>query len=124
MMRDRLAALLRPAVLALLGAALLACAPADDGGLAASRLPAEAHATLALLDAGGPFPYRQDGTTFHNREGLLPAQPRGYYREYTVDTPGARNRGARRIVTGGRPPEVYYWTADHYRSFQRIDRKR
>lgn len=84
-------------------------------------LPPEAVATLALIRQGGPFPYRQDGTTFFNREGLLPQKPRGYYREYTVPTPGARNRGARRFVTGGNPPEVFYYTEDHYRSFRRIE---
>ncbi|MCC5870257.1 MAG: ribonuclease, partial [Gammaproteobacteria bacterium] len=68
-----------------------------------------------------PFPYRQDGSVFHNREGLLPARPTGYYREYTVRTPGARDRAARRIVAGGQPPEVYYYTQDHYRSFVRIE---
>jgi ribonuclease T1 len=86
-----------------------------------AQLPPEARATLALIRNGGPFPYRKDGSTFHNREGLLPDRPRGYYREYTVDTPGARDRGARRIVSGGRPPEVFYYTADHYRSFRRIE---
>ena len=76
------------------------------------------NATLALLEAGGPFPYRQDGAIFSNREGLLPAEPRAYYHEYTVPTLGAHDRGARRIVTGRRG-EVYY-TDDHYRSFWRI----
>lgn len=89
--------------------------PALDG------LPPEAVATLQLIQRGGPFPYRQDGTVFQNREGLLPARPRGYYREFTVPTPGARDRGARRIVTGGDPPEVYYYTADHYRSFRALE---
>ncbi len=84
-------------------------------------LPAEAIETLALIQRGGPFPYRKDGTTFHNRERLLPGKPRGYYREYTVPTPGSRDRGARRIVAGGDPPEVFYYTADHYRSFRRIE---
>lgn len=84
-------------------------------------LPAEALETLELIQRGGPFPYRQDGTIFHNRERLLPDKPRGYYREYTVRTPGARDRGARRFVTGGDPPEVFYYTEDHYRSFRRID---
>lgn len=84
-------------------------------------LPPEAHATLALIQSGGPFPYRKDGSVFHNREGLLPERPRGYYREYTVPTPGARDRGARRIVAGGQPPEVFYYTEDHYRSFRRIE---
>lgn len=84
-------------------------------------LPAEAFETLELIQRGGPFPYRQDGSTFHNRERLLPDKPRGYYREYTVRTPGARDRGARRFVTGGDPPEVFYYTEDHYRSFRRIE---
>jgi ribonuclease T1 len=81
-------------------------------------LPAEAQETLARIEAGGPFPYRQDGRVFHNRERLLPQRERGYYREYTVETPGARDRGARRIVAG-RGGE-YYYTEDHYRSFRRI----
>ncbi|MCB1955411.1 MAG: ribonuclease [Rhodocyclaceae bacterium] len=84
-------------------------------------LPSEATETLALIQRGGPFPYRKDGTTFQNRENRLPARPRGYYREYTVPTPGARDRGARRIIAGGSPPEVFFYTADHYRSFRRIE---
>ena len=87
-------------------------------------LPSEALNTLALIQRGGPFPYSKDGTTFFNREGQLPKQSRGYYREYTVPTPGERTRGARRIVTGGNPPEVFYYTADHYRSFRRIPETR
>ena len=83
-----------------------------------SALPAEARQTLALIKAGGPFPYQQDGRVFGNREGLLPKRERGYYREYTVKTPGAKDRGARRIVAG-RGAE-YYYTDDHYRSFRRI----
>jgi len=86
-------------------------------------LPPEALDTLALIERGGPFPYRKDGTVFQNRERHLPDMPRGYYREYTVPTPGSRDRGARRIVSGGHPPEVYYYTADHYRSFRRISPK-
>ena len=86
-----------------------------------SFLPPEAIATLELIERGGPFPYDRDGTTFQNRERLLPERPRGYYREYTVETPGSRDRGARRIVTGGRPPEVYYYTDDHYRSFRQLE---
>ncbi len=82
------------------------------------KLPKEARETLALIKRGGPFPYRQDGTTFGNREKRLPIKARGYYREYTVPTPGARDRGARRIVAG-RDGE-YYYTADHYNSFKRI----
>ena len=85
-----------------------------------AQLPAEGVQTLDLILRGGPFPYRKDGSTFHNREGLLPDRPRGPYREYTVPTPGSPDRGARRIVTGGDPPEVFYYTADHYRSFRRI----
>ena len=81
-------------------------------------LPPEARDTLTRIEAGGPFPYKQDGRVFHNREGLLPQRERGYYREYTVKTPGARDRGARRIVAG-REGE-YYYTEDHYRSFRRI----
>ncbi len=117
---------LKHALLVLLVPLLGALAGCDrlDGrsaGGGTDGLPPEAHATLALIQAGGPFPYRKDGTVFHNREGLLPERARGYYREYTVPTPGARDRGARRIVTGGRPPEVFYYTADHYRSFRRIE---
>ena len=84
-------------------------------------LPPEAVATLQLIQQGGPFPHRQDGTVFQNREGLLPQRTRGYYREYTVRTPGLSHRGARRIVTGGTPPEVYYYTEDHYRSFRQLE---
>jgi ribonuclease T1 len=84
-----------------------------------AQLPPEARATLVLIKRGGPFPYSRDGIVFGNREGLLPKQPRGYYREYTVPTPGSRDRGARRIVSGGRGGE-YWYSADHYRSFKRI----
>ena len=83
-------------------------------------LPAEARATLALIARGGPYPHRQDNSTFGNRERRLPQQPRGYYREYTVETPGLGHRGARRIVTGGQPPAEYYYTDDHYDSFRRF----
>jgi len=84
-------------------------------------LPCEAVATLEAIERGGPFPYERDGTVFQNRERLLPEQPRGYYREYTVITPGSRDRGARRIVASGQPPEAYYYTDDHYRSFRRVE---
>lgn len=77
--------------------------------------------TLRLIQQNGPFPYDRDGITFENRERRLPLQPRGYYREYTVDTPGLSHRGPRRIVTGGNPPVVYFYTEDHYNSFRRID---
>lgn len=83
-------------------------------------LPPAARDTLALIARGGPFPHRQDGVVFGNYEHRLPERPRGYYHEYTVDTPGARTRGTRRIITGGTPPEVYYYTGDHYRSFRRF----
>lgn len=87
-----------------------------------SELPPEARHTLQLIRQGGPFPYEKDGAVFGNYERLLPKQNRGYYREFTVKTPGARNRGARRIITGGElnsPRELYY-TEDHYASFRRI----
>jgi len=93
-------------------------AAAFDQGVSLKSLPAEARETLERIKAGGPFPYRQDGRVFGNREGLLPKQKRGYYREYTVRTPGARDRGARRIVAG--QGGEYYYTDDHYRSFRRI----
>ncbi len=103
---------------------------APAGGIESVRLddlPREARATLALIRQGGPFPYpRKDGSTFGNFEKRLPERPRGYYREYTVPTPGSRDRGARRIVAGsGRTGNVatsgeYYYSHDHYRSFRRI----
>ena len=83
-------------------------------------LPVEAGQILELIDRGGPFAEDEDGTTFDNREGILPDQPSGYYEEYTVPTPGSDDRGARRIV-GGEGGE-FYWTDDHYRSFSRIAR--
>jgi ribonuclease T1 len=82
------------------------------------QLPPQVAHTLALIERGGPFPYRRDGAVFGNRERLLPLKERGYYREYTVPTPGAKDRGARRIVAG-RGAE-YYYTEDHYASFRRI----
>jgi len=81
-------------------------------------LPPEATATVTLIDEGGPFPYDKDGSTFGNDEGLLPDREDGYYREYTVETPGSEDRGARRIV-GGADGELY-WTEDHYESFEVI----
>lgn len=87
-------------------------------------LPAEARITLDAIARGGPFEYSQDGVVFGNYEGLLPQQPRGYYHEYTVETPDARTRGARRIITGGTPPVVWYYTDDHYRSFRRFEMSR
>ncbi len=82
------------------------------------RLPTQARETIALIQRGGPFPYRQDGAVFQNRERLLPGKPGGYYHEYTVMTPGSSNRGARRIVTGAKD-ELYY-TDDHYDSFKQV----
>ena len=87
-------------------------------------LPPEAIETLQAIEKGGPFPYSRDGVAFQNREHRLPERPRGYYREYTVPTPGENDRGARRIVAGGDPPEVYYYTADHYRSFRQVEIRR
>ncbi|HEX7816389.1 ribonuclease domain-containing protein [Dyella sp.] len=81
-------------------------------------LPQEAFQTIKLIENEGPFPHRQDGVVFGNREGLLPPQANGYYHEYTVQTPGSQDRGARRIITGGTPPSIYYYTEDHYRSFR------
>jgi ribonuclease T1 len=126
----------RGALQALLLGALVACGPTGDAREAKGRgvtrdvaladLPPEARDTFALIRKGGPFPYRKDGTTFGNREGHLPRQPRGYYTEYTVRTPWERDRGARRIVAGrgthGDPASSgeYYYTDDHYNFFRRI----
>jgi ribonuclease T1 len=98
--------------------------PGDDfPTVALALLPPQAQATHRLVLSGGPFPYEKDGTVFGNRERLLPAQKRGYYREYTVKTPGSRDRGARRLVCGGQEPtkpEACFYTADHYASFKRV----
>ncbi|PHM20187.1 MAG: guanine-specific ribonuclease N1 and T1 [Curvibacter sp. PD_MW3] len=87
-----------------------------------AELPRQGVETYHLIHQGGPFPYEKDGSVFGNRERLLPASKRGYYREYTVPTWGSRDRGARRIVCGGAPrtPDACYYTADHYASFRRI----
>lgn len=87
--------------------------------IAESELPPQAWETLRLIDDGGPFPFRQDDSTFFNREGILPDRGRGYYREYTVQTPGWPDRGARRIVAGAEG-DLYY-TEDHYSSFEQIE---
>ncbi len=109
------------------GAASAALAKGTDnpasGAVALTSLPVEAQTTHRLVLSGGPFPYKKDGTVFGNRERLLPSKPRGYYREYTVKTPGSRDRGARRIVCGGQPPTqpaACFYTDDHYSSFRRI----
>ncbi|MEU8791460.1 ribonuclease domain-containing protein [Streptomyces sp. NPDC048643] len=95
-------------------------AAASVGSICYSALPSQAHDTLDLIDAGGPFPYSQDGVVFQNREGVLPSQSSSYYHEYTVITPGSSTRGARRIVTGQETQEDYY-TADHYVTFDLVD---
>jgi len=88
-------------------------------------LPAQGRDMMALIEKGGPFKYNKDGTVFGNREKILPARQRGYYREYTVRTPGESSRGARRIVCGGqqpRAPDACFYTDDHYGSFRQIVR--
>ena len=114
---------LRNAILVLAALAAVGWWNQHDGrrDAAPSGLPAEAVQTLAIIERGGPFPYSRDGIVFQNRERRLPERPRGYYREYTVPTPGESDRGARRIVTGGNPPEVWYYSDDHYRSFRRLE---
>jgi ribonuclease T1 len=87
--------------------------------VALSSLPAEATDTYELIQQGGPYPHDQDGTVFQNREGLLPDCSSGYYHEYTVETPGSDDRGARRIVTGA--GDEYFYTGDHYESFDLVD---
>ena len=108
--------------------AALAAGPAWAKGpapstVALAQLSAEAQATHRLILAGGPFATHKDGTVFGNRERALPARARGFYHEYTVATPGARDRGARRIVCGGEPPtqpQACFYTADHYATFRQI----
>ncbi len=95
-------------------------APAGMAVVALADLPPEAAETVALIDDGGPYPYDQDDGVFGNREELLPDEPEGFYREYTVETPGSDDRGARRIVAGD--DGALYWTEDHYASFSLIDR--
>ncbi|HEY6087564.1 MAG TPA: ribonuclease domain-containing protein [Burkholderiaceae bacterium] len=95
----------------------------DEAVVNVSALPIEAQQTESLIRSGGPFPFAKDGSVFGNRERLLPRQNRGYYREYTVRTPGSQGRGARRIVCGGleaAKPQACYYSADHYASFRRI----
>lgn len=97
--------------------------PTAAEAVSLARLPVQAQATHRLILAGGPFAHRKDGSVFGNRERSLPRKPRGFYHEYTVDTPGSRDRGARRIVCGGNPPtnpEACFYTGDHYATFQQI----
>jgi guanyl-specific ribonuclease Sa len=98
--------------------AALAAVPAAAETRLPAFLPPEARDTLARIARGGPFEHRQDGIVFGNREGRLPPRPSGYYHEFTVETPGLDYRGARRIITGGDPPVIYYYTDDHYRTFR------
>jgi ribonuclease T1 len=94
-----------------------------SGRVALSSLPAQAGATVQLIQSGGPFPYpRNDGVVFHNNEHRLPSERDGYYHEYTVPTPGSSDRGARRIVTGA--SGEFWYTGDHYDTFQRVDVRR
>ena len=98
-------------------------ATADDvATVSVTELPVQGSQTYGLIRQGGPFPHEKDGVVFGNRERLLPPHQRGYYREYTVRTPGVSHRGTRRIVCGGQPktPDACYYTADHYESFRRI----
>ena len=110
---------------------LAGCQPGSDAGnekhglqrsdphaIAAAELPPEAQQTLRAIKRGGPFAYERDGVVFGNYEHELPERPRGYYHEYTVRTPGKRNRGIRRIVAGG--VGEYYYSSDHYQTFRRI----
>ena len=114
------------AALALASSAVDARGPlpaAQADPIEVAQLPSQARTTYRLIFQGGPFPYDKDGSVFGNRERQLPAQKRGYYREYTVKTPWSRDRGARRIVCGGQPPtqpEACYYTSDHYNSFRKI----
>jgi ribonuclease T1 len=123
--------MIRPSIiwrcLTALGVAAFLCVAADARGpvpadIAQAALPAEGRDVLARIRSGGPFRYDRDGVVFGNREHQLPEHKRGYYHEYTVPTPGAANRGARRIVCGGAKtaPDACYYTGDHYKTFARI----
>jgi len=96
--------------------------PSVDASVSVDQLPPQGRTTYQRILQGGPFPYEKDGVVFGNRERMLPLEKRGYYREYTVKTPGSRDRGARRIVCGGpaTTPNACYYTADHYASFRKI----
>ena len=114
--------LILAAVLTVAGAEPALARPSPLPQITEAELPPAGRATLALIRRGGPYPYAKDGSVFSNRERLLPPRPRGHYREYTVSTPGSRDRGARRIVTGGGVEA--YWTPDHYSTFFRIVEQR
>ena len=120
-MRHVAMALLAIATLAFAPHAVAQRAPLTENGvadIAFAKLPAEARATIELIRKGGPFPYAKDGAVFGNREQMLPRQNRGYYREYTVKTPGERTRGARRIIWG--KGGEFFYTDDHYNHFRRV----
>jgi ribonuclease T1 len=123
---DKLALAIAVTGLLALGGAVAARSPAGPSDMpmvTLASLPAQAQQTEEQIRTGGPFAYSKDGSVFGNRERLLPANARGYYREYTVKTPGARDRGARRIVCGGgqpTKPDACYYTGDHYASFALI----
>lgn len=93
--------------------------PHHIASAALSSLPPEVRQTVELIRQGGPFPYEQDGAIFHNAERRLPEEPDGFYREYTVPTPGSEDRGARRIITGKNGE--FYYTPDHYDTFVLVD---
>ncbi len=119
--------LVRQMEIVLLTLGLLSASPAQASGgqvptISLQALPAPGVETYRNIQRGGPFPYEKDGVIFGNRERFLPMQKRGYYREYTVKTPGSRDRGAQRIVCGGpaTAPDACYYTADHYASFRMI----
>ncbi len=124
------AATLAASVLAVAGTMLvqarspeMAVPALSAAAMSVSSLPAQGQEVMGRIRQGGPFRYEKDGTVFGNRERLLPGEKRGYYREYTVPTPGLSHRGARRIVCGGlepRTPEACYYTEDHYSSFRLI----
>lgn len=112
---------------AVLASAIVAADAFAAGDIKLAELPKEGRATHALILKGGPYPYPKDGVTFGNFEGVLPKKPRGYYHEFTVPTPGAKNRGARRIVCGAESrewrnnaPAACWYTGDHYQTFQKI----
>ncbi len=124
--RQRWSVLLMGFILMACTAVVQARAPQEvttETNVLVSDMPREGQKTYQLILQGGPFPYEKDGTVFGNRERLLPRQARGYYREYTVSSPGSRNRGARRIVCGGQEPtrpKACFYTQDHYASFRLI----